>query len=96
MEFCLNPPADWVGPVIKSRFMRLGGRKKLASDSHVPNPAWRPFSTTLAKRERKLASEAMSPLPLRPYRMSQGSVAQVFAVCGISAPSALSTSNSTV
>lgn len=82
MEFCLNPPADWVGPVIKSRFMRMGGRKKLESDSHVPNPAWRPFSTTLAKRERKLASEAMSPLPLRPYRMSQGSVAQVFAVCG--------------
>lgn len=82
MEFCLNPPAEWVGPVVKSRFVRVGGRKQLESDSHVVNPAWRPFSSTLAKRERKLATEAMSPLPSRPYRMSQGSVAQVFAVCG--------------
>jgi len=82
MEFCLNPPAEWVGPVVKSRFVRIGGRKKLESDSHVLNPAWRPFSSTLAKRERKLATEAMGPLPSRPYRMSQGSVAQVFAVCG--------------
>ncbi|SDI76644.1 hypothetical protein SAMN05216272_12214 [Pseudomonas panipatensis] len=75
MEFCLNPPAEWIGPVIKSRFVRVGGRKKLESDSYVVNPDWRPFSTTLAKRERKLTAE-------RPYRMSQGSVAQVFAVCG--------------
>ncbi|MBD9676567.1 site-specific integrase [Pseudomonas sp. PDM18] len=82
MEFCLNPPADWIGPVIKSRFVRVGGRKKLESDSCVVNPDWRPFSSTLAKRERKLAAEMLSELPERPYRMSQGSVAQVFAVCG--------------
>ncbi|WP_201752496.1 tyrosine-type recombinase/integrase [Pseudomonas knackmussii] len=82
MEFCLNPPAEWIGPVIKSRFVRVGGRKKLESDSYVVNPDWRPFSTTLAKRERKLAAETLSELPERPYRMSQGSVAQVFAVCG--------------
>ncbi|MDF3933134.1 tyrosine-type recombinase/integrase [Pseudomonas citronellolis] len=82
MEFCLNPPADWVGPVVKARFQRLGGRRKLESDGYQVNPAWRPFSSTLAKRERKLAAEAMSALPARPYRMAQGSVAQVFAVCG--------------
>lgn len=82
MEFCLNPPANWIGPVIKSRFVRVGGRKKLESDNFVVNPDWRPFSTTLAKRERKLAAETLSDLPERPYRMSQSSVAQVFAVCG--------------
>jgi site-specific recombinase XerD len=82
MEFCLNPPADWVGPVVKSRFVRAGGRKRLASDTYTANPAWRPFSVTVAKRERKIAAEGVLPLPPPAYKMSQGSVAQVFAVCG--------------
>jgi len=82
MEFCLNPPAEWIGPVVKSRFLRIGRRKKQDSDSYVVNSEWRPFSTSLAKRERKLAAETLSSLPERLYRMSQGSVAQVFAVCG--------------
>ncbi len=82
MEFCLNPPTDWVGPVVKSRFLRVGGRKKLDTDSYIVNAQWRPFSHRVAKRERKIAEEAVTTLPSRPYRMSQGSVAQVFAVCG--------------
>ncbi|MFC5696190.1 tyrosine-type recombinase/integrase [Pseudomonas sp. GCM10022186] len=82
MEFCLNPPADWIGPVVKSRFRRTGGRKKLESDTYIVNGEWRPFSTTIAKRERKIAAESVTALPSRAYRMSQGSVAQVFAVCG--------------
>jgi site-specific recombinase XerD len=82
MEFCLNPPADWIGPVVKSRFLREGGRKKLDTDTYIVNFKWRPFSHTVAKRERKIAEEAVATLPSRPYRMSQGSTAQVFAVCG--------------
>ena len=82
MEFCLHPPAPWIGPVVKSRFIRIGGRKKLESDTYQVNPAWRPFNYTVAKRERKIAEDTMSQLPARPYRMAQGSVAQVFAVCG--------------
>lgn len=82
MEFCLNPPADWIGPVVKSRFLREGGRKKLDTDTYIVNFKWRPFSHTVGKRERKIAEEAVAPLPSRPYRMSQGSTAQVFAVCG--------------
>ncbi|WP_171016561.1 site-specific integrase [Pseudomonas sp. D(2018)] len=82
MEFCLNPPADWIGPVVKSRFVRIGGRKKLESDSYILNGEWRPYSSTIAKRERKIAAESVTALPSRAYRMSQGSVAQVFAVCG--------------
>lgn len=82
MEFCLNPPADWVGPVVKSRFLRVGGRKKQDTDTYLLNEHWRPFSLSIAKRERKVAEESLTPLPPRPYRMAQGSVAQVFAVCG--------------
>lgn len=82
MEFCLNPPAGWIGPVVKSRFLRTGGRKKRESDTYVLNSEWRPFSLTAAKRERNIAAESATALPSRAYRMSQGSVAQVFAVCG--------------
>ncbi len=82
MEFCLRPPRDWVGPMVRSRFVRLGGRRKLESDTWVVNPDWRPFSVTTPKRQRALATPGAEDPGERPYRMSQGSVAQVFAVCG--------------
>lgn len=82
MEFCLHPPAEWVGPVVKSRFVRLGGRKRLESDEYIVNKDWRPFSSTVTKRDRKIAVESSKDLATRPYQMAQGSVAQVFAVCG--------------
>ena len=82
MEFCLNPPQSWIGPVVKSRFVRSGGRKKSESDSYAINEAWRPFSSTTSKRERKISAETNSEVPARPYSLSQGSVAQIFAVCG--------------
>lgn len=80
MEFCLKPPAEWIGPMVRSRFVRLGGRKKLESDVLVVNEDWRPFSRQTPKRDKsgKLAADAAQPV----YRLSQGSVAQVFAVCG--------------
>ncbi|WP_447781201.1 tyrosine-type recombinase/integrase [Pseudomonas plecoglossicida] len=82
MEFCLHPPAEWVGPVVKSRFLRLGGRKRLESDEYIVNKDWRPFSSTVTKRDRKISVESSKDLTARPYQMAQGSVAQVFAVCG--------------
>lgn len=82
MEFCLNPPSEWIGPVVKSRFVRQGGRTKSESDGYSVNERWRPFASTVPKRERKIASETLSTLPSTTYKMSQGSVAQVFAVCG--------------
>ncbi|MCL7463139.1 site-specific integrase [Pseudomonas sp. NW5] len=82
MEFCLKPSRDWIGPVVKSRFTRVGGRKRLESDSWQVNPLWRPFSYSVPKRDRALGLEDAQAPEQRPYRMSQGSVAQVFAVCG--------------
>ncbi|WP_455231309.1 tyrosine-type recombinase/integrase [Geopseudomonas aromaticivorans] len=82
MEFCLRPPKDWVGPMVKSRFVRIGGRKKLESDSYQVNEAWRPFSVTVPKRNRSFTETGLQDITNRPYKMAQGSVAQVFAVCG--------------
>ncbi|WP_330566030.1 site-specific integrase [Pseudomonas yamanorum] len=82
MKFCLNPPAGWVGPMVKSRFKRTGGRKRLESDEYVVNSDWRPFSHTVSKRERSLADNTVGDHSSGIYHMAQGSVAQVFAVCG--------------
>ena len=82
MEFCLRPPRDWIGPMVRSRFVRIGGRRKLESDTYVVNEDWRPFSITVPKRNRALTDSIIEDADNRPYRMSQGSVAQVFAVCG--------------
>nr|WP_079867696.1 tyrosine-type recombinase/integrase [Pseudomonas aeruginosa] len=82
MEFCLKPPASWVGPVVKSRFVRAGGRKKSPDDTYTVNEDWRPFNLTQPKLVRKLAEEANVEAPSPSgYKMSSGSVAQVFAAC---------------
>lgn len=81
MEFCLKPPTNWIGPVVKSRFIRIGGRKKASTDTYVVNEAWRPFNLTQPKIVRKLAEEANVVAPPPAYKMSSGSVNQVFAAC---------------
>ncbi|HGW4498764.1 TPA: tyrosine-type recombinase/integrase [Pseudomonas aeruginosa] len=81
MEFCLAPPKSWVGPIVKSRFVRVGGRKIQASDPYVVNESWRPFNVTAPKRERSVEQPPIGGHGTA-YTMSQGSVAQVFAVCG--------------
>jgi site-specific recombinase XerD len=81
MEFCLSPPSSWVGPIVKSRFMRVGGRRKQASDLHVVNERWRPFNNTGPKGARP-SVHGETGTRNSAYVMSQGSIAQVFAVCG--------------
>ncbi|QCT95486.1 site-specific integrase (plasmid) [Stutzerimonas degradans] len=79
MEFCLNPPPGWVGPVVKSRFNRIGGRKAQDSDIYQVNEEWRPFNKIAPKRAKL---DSGLPCQERKYAPSQGSVAQIFAVCG--------------
>ncbi|HEK3717121.1 TPA: tyrosine-type recombinase/integrase [Pseudomonas aeruginosa] len=84
MDFCMKPPAHWLGPVVKSRFVRVGGRKKAATDTYVINDAWRPFNLTVSKIDRKMAEEAniAAPAPTpAAYKMAQASIAQAFAAC---------------
>lgn len=82
MEFCLKPPSSWVGPVVKSKFVRVGGRKKSPEDLYIVNEDWRPFNLTQSKVERKIAEEANQEAPMpSSYKMSNASIAQVFAAC---------------
>jgi site-specific recombinase XerD len=79
MEFCLNPPPSWVGPVVKSRFNRIGGRKAKDSDTYEVNAAWRPFNFPPVKGASTEGDEGALE---RKYKPSQGTTAQIFAVCG--------------
>ena len=78
MEFCLRPPEAWIGPMVKSRFLASHGAHSSGGKTFHVNPAWRPFSQTVPKRQKHL----LEPPPTGHYKMAQGSVAQVFAVCG--------------
>lgn len=82
LEFCLGPDPGWVKPVVKSRFVRVGSRKKLASDTYSLNSDWSPFSQSVSKENRKRAKEENRPLLQEHYKPAQGSIAQIFAVCG--------------
>lgn len=82
MEFCITPPADWIGPVVKARYQRIGGRIAKDTDTYAVNPQWRPFFLTVKKPVLKLAEEQNKEPEVKPYKMKQDSIAQIFAVCG--------------
>lgn len=82
MEFCIKPAPEWIGPVVKARFQRVGGRKAEETDTFSMNPEWRPFFFTTPKRAIKIAKEENREIEATPYKMAQDSIGQVFAVCG--------------
>ncbi len=82
LEFCLKPDSSWVGPPVKARFQRVGGRRKSESDSHVTNPDWRPFSLRPGKAEASIAAESgREPKVPAVYTMTSGTIGQVLSVC---------------
>lgn len=80
MEFCLNPPSGWIGPIVRGRFMTAAQTGETISSSEV-NPKWRPFCITSSKRQRKIADETGVEPPKPRFVMSQASVAMTFSVC---------------
>lgn len=82
LEFCLQPRPEWIGPVVKSRFTRVGGRKAAETDTYIINEKWRPFNVKIDKQIRKVAAENSKDVDDIAYKMSAGSMGQVFAVCG--------------
>ncbi|KWW16644.1 integrase [Pseudomonas putida] len=82
MEFCIKPPAEWIGPIVKARFKRIGGRKAKDTDTYIANPQWRPFFFTTSKRSAKIAKETLRELEPQSRKLAQDSIAQIFAVCG--------------
>lgn len=81
LEFCKNPPACWIGPVIRNRFVPKQD-DALDSDSDsalVPNPKWKPFTQRVLKQSRTLFEEA-DVFQAADYHSSKGSMSNVFKV----------------
>lgn len=74
LQFCMSPPADWVGADVRKRFLIKDG-------AYVPNPQWTPFSMPPRKAEARAALATGRELAKQPYRMAQASVKLLFTVC---------------
>lgn len=79
LDFCKKPPANWVGPVIRNRFVTKQDAA-LASDTElVPNPKWKPFTQRAPKQNRTLVEDA-DESRAADYHSSKGSMSNVFKV----------------
>lgn len=74
MDFASKPDNDWVGTETAARFVKRG-------DIFEPNERWHPFTSKVNKTSRKMAEEDLIDLPDARFKLSQGSVGQVFAIC---------------
>lgn len=69
VRFCQAPPDVWIGLKKVPRFIQV-------SDKREPNSAWRPFIATVSKVARQSGST-----PTREaFRLSEGAVAEIFAI----------------
>lgn len=79
LEFCKNPPASWVGPVVRNRFVTQQD-DALALNSEVGhNPKWKPF-THRAPKQNKALTEDVDEFRSADYHSSKGSMSNVFKV----------------
>ncbi len=74
LEFCRNPPLNWIGPVTRGRFITNNDSESLVAFPEVPNPSWRPFSQKVQKNAAHLDENPA-------YAPSMGTMNQIFAVC---------------
>lgn len=74
LDFCRNPPADWVGPVTRSRFLDNPGAVD-AREAWMPNPKWHPFNM---KSRKAMAAESPGA---QHYQAANGTLNQVYTVC---------------
>ena len=71
VDFCLQPPDNWIGVKNVARFKKSGGVKQ-------PNPEWRPFTAKVSKAEHKDGIEPNKSL----HRLSQKALKVLFGILG--------------
>lgn len=78
LDFCKNPPAGWVGPVIRNRF--LANREETAAFMHAStaNPKWKPFTQRASKNSGE--AHVVYEVSNADYHSSKGSMSNVFKI----------------
>lgn len=74
LDFCRNPPGDWIGPVTRSRFVTNPDAKD-SLDAYLPNPKWLPFN--LKSRKNDSAEHVAE----QQYHAANGTLNQIYTVC---------------
>lgn len=69
LYFCQRPPKTWIGKTKPPRFIEKKGQR-------VPNPAWRPFTATVSKAERRQGLEPNK----NNFDLSSTSLRELFAI----------------
>lgn len=77
LEFCRNPPADWVGPIIRGRFLNSDHSESIWGEPVMPNDKWRPFTLKDSMATQK-DSKGSTPFS---YQASKGTIRQVYSIC---------------
>ncbi|MGY2686018.1 tyrosine-type recombinase/integrase [Pseudomonas tolaasii] len=74
LDFCRNPPGDWIGPVTRSRFV-TNSEAAGPLDAYLPNPKWLPFNL----KSRK--NDSAEHIAEQQYHAANGTLNQVYTVC---------------
>lgn len=83
LEFCRNPPSDWIGPIVRGRFVSSSHTESTWGDLVMPNKKWRPFSLKSSKaahREKECCDQPLGMAVHASYRASQGTINQVYSI----------------
>ncbi|MBF9246363.1 site-specific integrase, partial [Pseudomonas syringae pv. tomato] len=92
LEFCRNPPAEWIGTIVRGRFVTSDHTESTRGEPVIPNPKWRPFSL---KRAKVFSGELKAPLNNHPrdlelsvdqdaamqYKASPSTLNQIYTIC---------------
>ncbi len=91
LEFCRNPPTEWVGPIVRGRFVTSDHTESAWGDPVIPNEKWRPFSLKLPKDSSNEpesapndASRDEAPdtaLGATRYKASSSTINQIYTIC---------------
>ena len=91
LEFCRNPPADWIGPVVRGRFVTSDQTESAWGDRVMPNKKWRPFSLKQSKdslNELKSGPDTTSKdaepcvaASVSRYKPSPSTLNQIYTIC---------------
>lgn len=71
IEFCQNPPSEWIGSKHVTRFMD-------SNAARVVNPDWKPFVATVSKKAHR---SGKSP-DIQAYSLSQKALQAIFSIIG--------------
>lgn len=91
LEFCRNPPANWIGPIVRGRFVTSDHTESTWGDPVMPNEKWRPFRLKQSKdssNELKSPSDATSrdgeqgiAVGVTLYKPSSSTINQIYTIC---------------